>query len=93
MEGLTSLPGGFAQTFRFSTVAVPERDRFAIWNEVLQRRFMHLDCELLTDDTSFQSVGARFPSLGIIAVDCAPMRVTRTQGNLEDGSMRQSEFA
>ena len=86
MEGLTSLPGGFAQTFRFSTDAVPERDRFAVWNEVLRRRFMHLDCELLTDNTSFQSVGVRFPSLGVIAVDCAPMRVTRTQGNSKDGN-------
>jgi hypothetical protein len=86
MVGVTSLaaPTGAPETFRFSTDTVPERDRFAIWHEVLNRRFVHLDSTFTSDDGWFRSVGVRFPSLGIVAPDSSPMRISRTQQNLAD---------
>jgi AraC-like DNA-binding protein len=72
---------GFAQTFHFSTDAVPAHDRFAAWQDVLRSRFVQLDSEFLTDNTSFRCDGVRFPSLGIVAADNAPQRVARTRGN------------
>jgi AraC-like DNA-binding protein len=88
MERLTSSapPDGFAQTFHFSTDSVPAQERFAAWQPVLHSRFVQLDVEFLTGNTSFRSDGVRFPSLGVVAADTAPQRIARRRGNLGDGN-------
>ena len=88
MEHVTSSASqeGFAQIFHLSTNSVPAQDRIGIWNEFLHSRFLSLELEFLTDNTSFRSNGVRFPCLGIVAGDTAPQRITRTTRNTGDGN-------
>ena len=88
MERVTSSASleGFGQTFQLSTDSVRAQDRIGIWNEFLHSRFLSLDLEFLTDNTSFRSNGVRFPSLGIVAGDTAPQRITRNRRNTGDGN-------
>jgi AraC-like DNA-binding protein len=78
--------GGLAQTFHFSTDDLPAHDRLAVWLEFLHSRFVQLDVEFLTENTSFRSAGARFPSLGIVQSEFSPMRIARTRRSLDDGN-------
>jgi hypothetical protein len=70
MEHVTSSAalGGFTETFHFSTDALPEHDRLAVWHEVLHSRFVQLDCELLTDNASVHNAGVRFPVTSTVCV-------------------------
>ena len=88
MSGVISstAPDSGAQTFRFSTDTISPRDRVAVWHDVLHRRFMQLETQLLSDDMVYRNVGVRFASLGIIAAESSAIRIARTRSTLSDGN-------
>jgi AraC-like DNA-binding protein len=72
---------------RFSTDALPERDRMAIWREVFGRRMVKAEFEPVSGaafrhETMFRSL----PGLSLGFNDAAGFRGTRTQSLIADGN-------
>ena len=74
-------------TVRFSTDALPERDRFPIWREVLGRTVMRLDIERIPDHP-FHSEGLvrALPGLVVQWGHNSGVRTRRTRDLLADGN-------
>jgi AraC-like DNA-binding protein len=77
---------GDVPTLRFSTADFPERDRLALWRELLGRKMLRLDMEPLPDvPPRFELTLLRTPGLALIAADVGPARITRTRALIADG--------
>jgi AraC-like DNA-binding protein len=73
-------------TLRFSTDALPERDRVAIFRELFGRKVMRLEIEPLGDDLFRSDLSARMlPGLGIVSGTNSSFRVGRTRNLVTDG--------
>jgi AraC-like DNA-binding protein len=72
---------------RYSTDDIPERDRFAVWREVVGPTFLRLDVSRVPDHP-FRSSGTlcMLPGLGIQWADNSGIRMDRTRGLVSDGS-------
>jgi AraC-like DNA-binding protein len=72
---------------RYSTDDLPERDRFAVWREVVGPTFLRLDVSRVRDHP-FRSSGTlcMLPGLGIQWADNSGIRMDRTRGLVADGS-------
>jgi AraC-like DNA-binding protein len=74
-------------TFRFSTTDFPERDRLAMWRELLGRKMLRVDMEPLPDiPARFDLTLLKTPGVGIIAADVGPASFTRTRELIADGN-------
>ena len=82
---MTSAASDLGQ-FRFSTDALPERDRLAGFREWFGRKIARIEFEPLTEefhaDVTLRSLG----NLGLATVDHSLMRVGRTRELLSDGN-------
>src|SRR5262245_39330651 len=68
-----------APAFRFSTDAVPPRDRLAMWREVIGHQYMPLDVEPADDaDPSAEIDVYHLPSTLVSVLRTTPMRYART---------------
>ncbi|MEW6642163.1 MAG: helix-turn-helix transcriptional regulator [Pseudomonadota bacterium] len=70
---------------RFSTEDVPERDRLAVWRELLGRVHLHLDIAPLGEEplrATFDS--HRWASTSLYFSDTTPVRATRTRELVQD---------
>jgi AraC-like DNA-binding protein len=73
--------------FRFSTAALPARDRLPQWREVFGQNIAKMDMEALAAGDFFSEVQIRaLPGLTIATVANAPYRVRRTPALVADGS-------
>jgi len=72
---------------RYSTEDLPERDRFAVWREVVGPVFLRLAVSDLPDHP-FRSSGTllTLPSLGVQWADNSGIRMDRTRDLISDGS-------
>ncbi|HEY4404443.1 MAG TPA: AraC family transcriptional regulator [Xanthobacteraceae bacterium] len=74
-------------TFRFTTDAVPERDRHAAFREFYGREVLRLEIEPLGDMPFRNDMAVRLlPGLGIVSASNTPFRVGRTRELLTDGN-------
>lgn len=66
--------------FRFSTDAIPARERLAVWREVIGEKYMCLDVEP-ANPTSFRAALEvhRLPSMLVTHLRSTPMKYTRTR--------------
>ena len=71
--------------FQFSTDALPERDRLAIWREQFGRQVARYEFEPLDHPVRGKVTARTAPRLGLVSVDHSPMRVARTRELLGDG--------
>jgi AraC-like DNA-binding protein len=75
------------QTLRFSTDALPERDRLAIWSEVLSRYIVKVEVDRIGDGPYSQSATLRgLPGLSLASLTCTGFRVRRTRQLIADGN-------
>jgi AraC-like DNA-binding protein len=72
---------------RYSTDDLPERDRFAVWREVVGPTFLRLEVSDVPDHP-FRSSGTllALPGLGVQWADNSGIRMDRTRGLVSDGS-------
>jgi AraC-like DNA-binding protein len=74
-------------TFRFTTDALPERDRHAAFREFYGREVLRLEIEPLGSLPFRNDVAVRLlPGLGIVSASNTPFRIGRTQELLTDGN-------
>jgi hypothetical protein len=75
------------QHLRFSTDALPERDRLAIWSEVLSRYIVKVQVDRIGDAPYSQTATLRsLPGLSLASLSCTGFRVTRTKQLIADGN-------
>jgi AraC-like DNA-binding protein len=82
---MASVGGDFAG-MRFSTSAVPERDRLAVFREEFGRNIARFEFAPLTESFHADIAVRAFGSLGIAETDHSLMRVERTRALLADGN-------
>jgi AraC-like DNA-binding protein len=72
---------------RFSTDDLPERDRVAVWREVIARKYVRFEIEPFRD-RPFRVDGRLrgLPGLGIMSTQMSEFRLARTSGLLADGN-------
>jgi AraC-like DNA-binding protein len=74
-------------TFRFTTDALPERDRHAAFREFYGREVLRLEIEPLGNAPFRNDMAVRLlPGLGIVSASNTPFRVGRTPQLLTDGN-------
>jgi AraC-like DNA-binding protein len=75
------------QLLRFSTDALPERDRVAIWAEVFGRYIVKLQVETIGGNAFSQNVTLRsLPGLSLASSSCSAFRASRTSELVADGN-------
>jgi AraC-like DNA-binding protein len=75
------------QLLRFSTDALPERDRLAIWREVFGRYVVKVEIEPLGTDGFSQSATLRnLPGLSLASMSSTSIRAARTPQLIADGN-------
>ena len=83
---LSQVPSG---GLRFSSAALPEHDRIAIFREFLGRKLMRVEIEEHPDYPFEADVTVRnFPDLNFISARRSPLSVSRTKTLLSDGDDR-----
>jgi AraC-like DNA-binding protein len=71
----------------FSTDALPERDRIAVWREVFGRHVIRLQVEALAEVDFFQrSLVRRLPGLSLMTTVSSGFRAERTRPLMVDGN-------
>src|SRR5262249_14722263 len=81
VTGTTEVP-----TLHFSTSDYPERDRLALWRELLGRKVLRLDMEPLPDvPPRFELTLLKTPGLALLAAEAGPARFERTPALISDG--------
>jgi AraC-like DNA-binding protein len=75
------------ELLRYSSDDLPERERFAIWREVVGPTFLRLEVSQVADHP-FRASGTllALPGLGIQWADNSGIRMERTRGLIGDGS-------
>src|ERR1700712_383437 len=75
-------------SFRFSTSALPLRDRFAIFREVFGHRIVRMEFD--AQDPQFHAdIALRsLPGVGLVSAEHSPMRFGRSRQLLDDGDDR-----
>jgi AraC-like DNA-binding protein len=82
---MVSGPTDFAP-LRFSTAALPVRDRLAVWREVIGRQIVHIDIDPLSDGPFEAETTLRaLPGLRTMTSVGAAARYRRTAGLIADG--------
>jgi AraC-like DNA-binding protein len=72
---------------RFSTDALPERDRLAIWREVIGRTIAKLDLSPLSDGPfRSESVSRILPGVAVTSISMTSVRSERTRELIADGN-------
>jgi AraC-like DNA-binding protein len=72
---------------RFSSDDLPERDRIAVWREVIGRKYVRVDIEPLPDRPfRVDSRLRRLPGLGIMTAEMSEFRLARTSELISDGN-------
>lgn len=72
---------------RYSTEHLPERERFAVWREVVGPTFLRLDVSHVTEHPFHASgVLLALPGLGVQWADNSGIRMDRTRGLISDGN-------
>ena len=75
------------QLMRFSTDALPERDRLAIWAEVFGRYIVKLQVDTIAGNAFSQNVTLRsLPGLSLASNSCSAFRASRTSELVADGN-------
>jgi AraC-like DNA-binding protein len=75
------------QLLRFSTDALPERDRIAIWTEVLGRHIVKAQVETFGGDAFYQNATVRsLPGLSLLSSSSSGFRASRTSELIADGN-------
>jgi AraC-like DNA-binding protein len=75
------------QLLRFSTDALPERDRIAIWTEVHGRHMVKAQFEAFGDGAFYQNATLRsLPGLSLASGSCSGFRASRTSELVADGN-------
>jgi AraC-like DNA-binding protein len=75
------------QLLRFSTEALPERDRLAIWREVISRYIVRVQVDRFGTDPYSQTATLRsLPGLSLVSSSCNGFRITRTTQLIGDGN-------
>lgn len=76
----------FPGVYRFSSNAVPERDRRGIWREVVARQYLGMDSDGIPDVPFFVEMNAReLPGMTIGGVLLCGTQESRTRETLSDG--------
>ena len=76
----------FPGVYRFSSNAVPERDRRGIWREVVARQYLGMDSDGIPDVPFFVEMNAReLPGMTIGGVLLCGTQESRTREMLSDG--------
>jgi AraC-like DNA-binding protein len=71
---------------RFSTDALPQHKRAAVFREYVGNGIVKLDACPLSGDFCINGTAITLPSLGIVAVNITPSRIARTREVLRDGN-------
>ena len=83
---MASVTSNFAPV-RFSTADIPERDRVAVWREVIGRKIVRVDIEPLRDRPFHVDASLRvLPGLGIMSARMSAFRLARTPELVADGN-------
>ena len=83
---MTSATSRFAPV-RFSTADIPERDRVAVWREVIGRKIVRVDIEPLRDRPFHVDASLHvLPGLGIMSAGMSEFRLARTPELVADGN-------
>ena len=78
--------GADFEPLRFSTGAVPEQQRLALWREMFGRQVVQADIELLSEGPFEAEVSLRaLPGLRTMACFTSPTRMHRTRELVADG--------
>jgi AraC-like DNA-binding protein len=72
---------------RFSTADIPERDRVAVWREIIGRKIVRVDIEPLRDKPFRVDASLRvLPGLGIMSARMSQFRLARSPELVADGN-------
>ncbi len=72
---------------RFTTDALPERDRLAIWSETFGRHVVKMQfAPVGTEPYSQSAVLRTLPALSLVSASCTGFRATRTKELIADGN-------
>lgn len=72
---------------RFSSAAIPARDRVAVWREVIGREIVRVDIEPLPDRPFYVDANLRrLPDLAIMSADMSEFRLGRSPELVADGN-------
>jgi AraC-like DNA-binding protein len=75
------------QHLRFSTDALPERDRIAIWTDLFGRYIVKAQLETIGGNGFSQNATLRsLPGLSLASMSCSSFRATRTSELIADGN-------
>jgi len=76
-----------SNAFRFSTAALPDRDRLQIWRDVFGRQVVKVEMEPLGDGPFYSEADIRLlPNLIVASVNSSANRIKRTRQQVDDGS-------
>jgi AraC-like DNA-binding protein len=79
--------GDAPELLRFSTDALPERDRLAIWSDVFGRHVVKAQFEPIGGHRYSQTATVRsLPGLSLVTATCSGFRATRTRQLIGDGN-------
>src|SRR5262249_4093220 len=85
-RAMTPATGTFSSV-RLSTPDIPERDRVAVWREVIERKIVRVDIEPLRDRPFHVDASLRgLPGLGFMSADMSEFRLARSPILLADGN-------
>src|SRR5262245_64481794 len=71
---------------RFSTAALPRRERLTAYRDMLGRSVGHFDVEAIGDDFEFSSNSLALPGLGIAQIASSALRIERTRDMAADAT-------
>src|SRR6516165_8976587 len=87
MASPTDDKGTDAGPLRFSTDILPERDRLAIWREVIGKTIARLDLSPLSDGPfRSDSITRVLPGIAVTSVSMTSVRSERTRELIADGN-------
>src|SRR5712691_9426023 len=86
-EGAMTMPTSIFAPVRFSTADIPERDRVAVWREIIGRKIVRVDIEPLRDKPFRVDASLRvLPGLGIMSARMSEFRLARSPELVADGN-------
>jgi hypothetical protein len=78
--------GGTFASARFSTAALPQRERLTAYRDMLGRSVGNFDVEAMGDDFEFSSNSLALPGLGIAQIASSALRIERTRDMAADAT-------
>jgi AraC-like DNA-binding protein len=86
MDHQSANPGNFERVFRFSSEAIPQWKRAAVFREYVRNRIVKLDSCPLGEDNHLDGVAMSLPGLGVVATNLSATRCARTRETMRDGN-------